>query len=60
MLYLTRREGEEIRLELPDGREATIVVRYIKPSEVKLGLRAPQDVIITRPELDDREVATCG
>lgn len=48
MLVLTRRSREALTLILPDGRE--IVIRVLEGGPVRLGIDAPADVEIYRPE----------
>lgn len=54
-LALTRREGEEIVIVLPDGREMIICVRSVDRMSRKalLLFDAPQDVKIHRREVHD-------
>lgn len=53
MLVLTRRVGQSIRLELPDGR--TVMIHVLEEQGRhdgrRLGIEAPQDVTIMRDEL---------
>jgi carbon storage regulator CsrA len=51
MLILTRKRGESIRLELPDGREVLVMVCRVQGDAVRLGIEAPLDVGIARTEL---------
>ena len=51
MLILTRRPGESILVELPDGEQITVTVLEVKGKQVKLGTDAPDDVPIVREEL---------
>jgi carbon storage regulator len=49
MLILTRKRQEEIHI----GEDIVIKVTGLSPSHVKLGIEAPGDIRITRPD------ATC-
>ena len=55
MLNLSRREGESIILDLPDGRRIEIHVRAFRTRggrpEVSLGIVAPLSIPIWRREL---------
>jgi carbon storage regulator CsrA len=50
-LTLTRREGERIVCYLECGRELVILVKEIRPGQVRIGFRAPDSVVILREEL---------
>jgi carbon storage regulator CsrA len=54
MLNLTRRSFESIILQLPDGQEIHVQVRNVHGNQVRIGIKAPADVIILREELTDR------
>ena len=56
MLVLTRKPGESIRLELPDGREVLVMVCRVSGESIRLGIDAPLDVGIARSELAAQEV----
>jgi carbon storage regulator len=47
MLVLTRRYSERILI----GDDIEVIVCSIKPGQVQLGITAPKDVKILRPEL---------
>ena len=51
MLIVTRRPGESIVIELPDGEQIAITVLEVKGKQVRLGTDAPDDVPIVREEL---------
>lgn len=51
MLVLTRRYDEAVIFRLPDGREIVAKVLFIDRGRVRLGLKAPDDVVIFRDEL---------
>ena len=47
MLVLTRREGERIRL----GDDIVVTVVAIQGNKIRIGITAPDDVVIRRGEL---------
>jgi carbon storage regulator len=47
MLVLTRRPGEQVRI----GNEITCVVLQIRGNKVRIGIEAPKDVFVVRPEI---------
>lgn len=49
MLILMRREGEVVRI----GDNIEVLVAGIQGTDVRLGIRAPKDVVILRQELLD-------
>lgn len=53
MLVLSRKIGESVVIELPDGRIVEAVVTDIEPDRLrcKLAIGAPEDVPIWRSEL---------
>lgn len=51
MLVLSRRENEEVVLQLPDGGEVVIQVARLRGEIVRLGFEAPRGVRIWRREL---------
>lgn len=56
MLVLSRKRGEAIQLHLKDGRVVDVTVtdvvfRHGQPCRVKLGITAPDDVLILREEV---------
>ena len=56
MLVLTRRNGESIVLTTADG-EILITVLQMKPTEVRIGIKAPKGVRIDRMEVHRRKEA---
>lgn len=52
MLVLTRKNGDKIDFTLPDGRTITI---FVFGNKVRLGIEAPADVQITRPDAKVKE-----
>ncbi len=59
MLVLSRKAGESILLHLRDGRTVDVKVTDIIPSprgnRVKLGISAPDDVLILREEVPRKD-----
>src|SRR5262245_5424828 len=53
-LVLTRREMERIFLDLPDGRSIVITVIEIDRGKVRLGIDAPEEIVISREEVRRR------
>ena len=51
MLILTRRPGEKLILELPNGDRVAVTVLEVKGNQVRIGTDAPDDVVIVRGEL---------
>jgi carbon storage regulator len=51
MLVLTRRPGEFVRIELPDGDRIKVTVLGIKGSQIRIGTDAPDAISIVREEL---------
>jgi carbon storage regulator len=54
MLILTRRPGENLQLKLKTGEIITIGAMGVKGNQVRLGISAPDDVIVMRDEVVDR------
>lgn len=46
MLSLSRRQGERIKI----GDDITLVVLEIRGDQIRLGVEAPREVIVTRAE----------
>lgn len=53
MLIMTRRQGEEILI----GDDIRVAVIGIKGGQVQLGIEAPKNVSVDRPEVRARKVA---
>jgi carbon storage regulator len=53
MLVLSRRENEQIKL----GESIVVTVVKVSGDRVRLGIKAPSDVLVLRGELQQREVA---
>ena len=53
MLILTRRPGESLIIEPPDGKQIEVTVLEIKGNQVSIGTNAPDDIAIVREELLD-------
>lgn len=52
MLILTRKEGETIRI----GDDVVLTVVAVRGNKVRLGINAPKDVPVVRPEADARRL----
>ena len=50
MLILTRRVGEALMV----GDETKIVVLGVKGSQIRLGIKAPKDIVVHREEIYDK------
>lgn len=55
MLILTRRPGESITIETPEGRTIMMTVLAVKGTQVRVGFTADKDVSVVRNELLSRE-----
>jgi len=51
MLVLSRRPGETLIVETPDGERIKVTVLEVKGNQVRIGTDAPDDVSIVRKEL---------
>lgn len=51
MLVLSRRVHESIQLQLPNGEIITVYLNDISGKQAKIGIAAPDDVVIVREEL---------
>jgi len=60
MLVLARRRGESITLVDTQGREVTITVVAQLGAKVRIGVDAPEDVVIFRSELGPVEKFQAG
>ena len=60
MLVLQRKSQEKIYLTLPDKRSVMIQVCRIDGHKVRIGIEAPDDVVIHRdaPDYPERDVLT--
>lgn len=50
MLILTRREGEALMI----GDEISVTILSVKGNQVRLGVKAPKDVVVHREEVYQR------
>jgi carbon storage regulator CsrA len=50
MLMLTRKAGQAIDVTLPDGRIVTVAIQHTQKGSVRIGIEAPSDVQISRPD----------
>ncbi len=46
MLILTRNKGERIVIEYPNVEKVVIEFISLRPSELRIGIEAPKDVVI--------------
>ncbi len=51
MLLLTRRDGETIHI----GDDIEVTVLGVKGNQIKIGIKAPEDIAILREEVYHRE-----
>ena len=51
MLILTRRIGDTLVIELPDGQEIRVTVTSLNGQQVRLGTEAPREIKVRREEL---------
>lgn len=51
LLVLSRKRDESLIVTMPDGRTIEVLVVRIDGRQVKIGIRADQDVRIVRKEL---------
>lgn len=56
-LVLTRRIGESVIVELPDGRDFYVTLVETRSGQAKLMFTAPKDVRIRREELPSRRAS---
>jgi carbon storage regulator CsrA len=50
MLVLTRKQGEAVVVEVPGGPSITVRVCNISGDRVRVGVDAPEEFVIFRPE----------
>ena len=50
-LYLTRRPGESLIIELPTGQRIEVAVLGVKGNQIRIGTDAQDDIAIMREEL---------
>ena len=53
MLVLSRKEGERLKL----GESIVLTIVRVNGDKVRLGIEAPEDVLVLREELEPHEVA---
>jgi carbon storage regulator len=51
MLILTRRTGETLRI----GDDVEVTVMAVNGSQVRIGIKAPRDVVVDRQEIAERK-----
>lgn len=54
MLILTRRPGETLIAEMPNGQTIELTILGIKGNQVRIGVEAPKDIPVHRKEIYDR------
>lgn len=54
MLVLEREAGQRIKMILADGRVITVAFLKMRNGRGRIGVEAPNDVLVLREELDDR------
>lgn len=52
MLVLTRREGEQVFIDMPDGTRVIVFVVAWDRGKIRLGFDGPQEVKFLRSELE--------
>lgn len=57
MLILNRRTGESLIIETPTNERAQITMLGQNGNQVRVGIAAPDDMVILRKELTLRELA---
>lgn len=61
MLTLTRKIGERIFLDLPDGRRITVTYcDWRQGRQARIGIEAPDDVKVLREELENEHDRYAG
>ncbi len=60
MLILSRRPGEAVFIECPDGTVISVSVTMVDRNKVRLGFSAPDNVNIRRSELPPGPMALDG
>jgi len=50
---MTRRQGDSVVIELPDGNQIRVVVMCVKNDQVYLGLDTLDDIATTQDKLPD-------
>ena len=51
MLILTRRAGETLRI----GDDVEVTVMAVNGAQVRIGIKAPRDVVVDREEIAERK-----
>jgi carbon storage regulator len=51
MLILTRRAGEMLRI----GDDIEVIVMAVNGSQVRIGVKAPKDIVVDREEIAERK-----
>jgi carbon storage regulator CsrA len=56
MLVLARKLEQTIKAVLGDGKELTFKVLEIKGTVIRVGIEAPDDVVVVRGEIDTTDL----
>lgn len=57
MLVLARKLEQTIKAVLSDGKELTFKVLEIRGTVIRVGIEAPDDVVVVRGEIDTTDLA---
>jgi carbon storage regulator len=57
MLVLTRRIGETLTIEVPDGQEIRVTVTGLNGNQVRLGTEAPWEIRVSREDIRYKLIA---
>lgn len=55
MLIITRRVGESFRMDTDNGEVVVVITRLESSGAVRIGIQAPDDVLILRSELRNKD-----
>jgi carbon storage regulator CsrA len=54
MLVLTRKDGEQVTIKTDEGKEILLKFRHSKRGKIQVGIQAPQEFLIMRNEIIDK------
>ena len=54
MLIVTRKRNQNVVITLPDGRQVSVGIAEIRGLQVRLAIKAPDDVPVHRLEVSER------